>query len=471
MLFVKLMPTKRKIYFRSDAGPEIGYGHYIRSLALADMLKQDFDCTMFTQAPTDYQLREAKEVCPVVSLPNDDSKFDEFLDYLHGDEIVVLDNYFFTTDYQRAIKTKGCKLVCIDDMHDKHYVADIVINHGCDDPSLFDKEDYTRLCLGFDYALLRRPFLENQTNVERQKGFVVVCFGGSDPHDLTRKYAERLIISQGVEHIIAVVGDGYQYRDALSNIPNVEIRSRLSASEMANLFRSAETVVCSASTTAYEALACGAKVYAGWYADNQMDLYQHLCASKAIVPLGHLTGSNLAFYKQVETAIVNLRTSKYNLRKALWQLALIEKNYTELTEEESKQVWQTRNLPHIRQWMFNSNPFSWEEHAQFVTNLAQRTDKLYMAFFDGEQLVASYDLIDIHDGQTECGLYLHPYYEGKGVASMIEERMEEIASVKGIRIITSQVLMNNAVSVVFYERNGFYKTSEENGVIHFLKKI
>ena len=26
---------------------------------------------------------------------------------LQGDEIVVLDNYFFTTDYQRAIKAKG----------------------------------------------------------------------------------------------------------------------------------------------------------------------------------------------------------------------------------------------------------------------------------------------------------------------------------------------------------------------------
>ena len=29
-------------------------------------------------------------------------------------------------DYQRAIKQKGCRLVCVDDMHDKHYVADVV---------------------------------------------------------------------------------------------------------------------------------------------------------------------------------------------------------------------------------------------------------------------------------------------------------------------------------------------------------
>ena len=119
---------KRRIFFRADASPTIGYGHYIRSLALADMLKQDFDCTMFTQMPTDYQLREVQSVCSIRYLSDTDAKFDEFLDKLHGDEIVVLDNYFFTTDYQRAIKSKGCKLVCIDDMHDKYFVADAIIN-------------------------------------------------------------------------------------------------------------------------------------------------------------------------------------------------------------------------------------------------------------------------------------------------------------------------------------------------------
>ena len=34
----------QKIIFRADAGAGIGYGHFIRSLALADMLKNDFDC-------------------------------------------------------------------------------------------------------------------------------------------------------------------------------------------------------------------------------------------------------------------------------------------------------------------------------------------------------------------------------------------------------------------------------------------
>lgn len=465
------MLSKRKIIFRADAGPEIGYGHYIRSLALADMLKQDFDCTMFTQTPSDYQLREIEHVCPIVALSDTNAKFDEFLDYLHGDEIVVLDNYFFTTDYQRAIKSKGCQLVCIDDMHDKHYVADVVINHGCDDLSLFDIEPYTKLCLGYQYALLRKPFIETFNDRNRVKGMVVVCFGGSDPHNLTKRHGEHLIMSQGVEQVIAVVGDGYQFCDSLSFLPKVVMRSRLSADAMANLFRSAEAVVCSASTTAYEALACGARVYAGWYVDNQLDFYKHLCTSKAIVPLGNLLENEPSFDTNAKTASVNLNASKYNLRKAFWQLAWREVNYTELTETESRQVWQTRNLPTIRQWMFNPNPFTWEEHSHYVASLAQRQDKLYMAFFDGEQLMASYDLIDIHDSQAECGLYLHLDYEGKGIASMVEERMEEIAREKGIQTLTSQVLNTNTTSLAFFTRNGFRAQAKDENVTLFVKQI
>ena len=159
--------TKRKIYFRADASAIIGYGHFIRTLALADMLKDDFDCTFFTTSPSVYQVAEMAKVCNHVSL-NEETKFEDFINLLDGNEIVVLDNYFFTTEYQRQIKNKGCKLVCVDDMHDKHYVADVVINHGLTDNNLFDIEPYTRLCLGFRYVLLRSPFLQESQMLKKK---------------------------------------------------------------------------------------------------------------------------------------------------------------------------------------------------------------------------------------------------------------------------------------------------------------
>ena len=202
----------QKIYFRADASATIGYGHFIRTLALADMLKDDFDCTFFTCHPTPYQVSEMEKVCPFIPL-QEESHYDDFLSHLQGDEIVVLDNYFFTTDYQRAIKQKGCRLVCVDDMHDKHYVADVVINHTLTDSGLFDVEPYTKLCLGFDWALLRRPFIEAVNKLcscAKRTESITITFGGVDSFDFTGHYIREAMQLPTVSQITAVVGDAYQ---------------------------------------------------------------------------------------------------------------------------------------------------------------------------------------------------------------------------------------------------------------------
>ena len=460
------MGVKRKIYFRADAGPNIGYGHYIRSLALADMLKQDFECTMFTQMPTDYQLRECEAVCPIVALPEDNSKFDKFLEYLHGDEIVVLDNYFFTTDYQQAIKAKGCKLVCIDDMHDKHYVADVVINHGCTDKTLFDIESYTRLCLGLDYALLRRPF-RNPVQHGRVPSSYAICFGGADAYNLTCEYAKEL--SKRDCKIFAVVGDGFQYEDTLKTLPNVETRKRLSADEMASLFSSVENVICSASTTCYEALACGARVYAGWYVENQKEIYHLLESHHQIVPL-----DNLREVKEiVPTVIEPVRFPKsYN---ALWrvfvQLAWRVVDYRNLTEAESRIIWEQRNMEYIRKWMKNDQPIQWDNHCAFMEGLKTNDTKRYYAFFLGDKFMASYDIVGIHDTEAECGLYLHADYEGRGMASMVQTVMEQKAQEMGIHLLRSEVLPHNAASLRFFTRNGFVETNRDSEMVYLEKAL
>ena len=78
----------QKICFRADAGVDIGYGHFIRSLALADMLKDEFDCVFYTAEPNPYQIGEMQKVCSYVSLP-ETTKFDSFLTELDGSEIVA----------------------------------------------------------------------------------------------------------------------------------------------------------------------------------------------------------------------------------------------------------------------------------------------------------------------------------------------------------------------------------------------
>ncbi len=279
--------TKRRVYFRADASASIGYGHFVRSLALADMLKDDFDCTFFTQTPTDYQISEMEKVCKYKSLPSNDTKFDVFLDLLKGDEIVVLDNYFFSTDYQRKIKDKRCKLVCIDDMHDKHYVADIVINHVLTDEKLFSVESYTKLALGLEYALLRRPFLQPLYN-NKEEGHWFVSFGGTDYDNMTAKFVELLDSSPKVKSITVVVGDSYKYRDSLELFNKIEIRKNLTANEMQREMCRAQYAVLPSSSVCIEAIACGCKIASGYFVDNQREYADLLSSQKYVYPLGNL---------------------------------------------------------------------------------------------------------------------------------------------------------------------------------------
>lgn len=286
------MITKRKIFFRADAGPTIGYGHFIRTLALADMLKDDFDCVFYTQTPTDYQKKEATAVCPLVELPATDSRLELFLDMLTGDEIVVLDNYFYTTDYQRKIKEKGCQLVCVDDMHNIHYVADLVINHGNVSPEQFSKEPYTQLCLGSDYALLRRPFREAAKKTRHRKlnksiERIAICFGGSDPLHLTEKALMDLLPTPAIQWIDVIVGMHFNSFAQFQN-PRIHFHQNISAQEVADIFTACDIAVVPTSSVCIEALACGAKVAAGWYVENQREGYLNLIAQGWSIGLGYL---------------------------------------------------------------------------------------------------------------------------------------------------------------------------------------
>lgn len=464
------MTEKRKIYFRADAGSQIGYGHYIRSLALADMLKQDFDCTMFTQTPTDYQLREAKDVCPVISLPNDDSKFDKFLEYLKGDEIVVLDNYFFTTDYQRAIKAKGCKLVCIDDMHDKHYVADAVINHCVDDKSLFDHESYSQLCLGAKYALLRTPFFEPR-NVVKSIPWLV-CFGGSDPYNLTCKIV-NVLQQKGIRDIVAIVGSAYVHSDELLNQDGVEVLCGLSAQEMTDYLAKTENVICSASTICYEALSQQCNVYAGWYVDNQYEFYASLLAQDLIIPLGHLLCDEFDIVLGRRGRKINSFSHVRNRINGLFiYLSSVCYNYTDLSDDLSRKVWECRNLPKIRECMINNQPFDYEVHKEFIKRLDDDKSKLYLAWFMNDVFIASFDIVDIIPFESAViGIYINPAYNSMGIGTLIESYVVQLIKQKyQIKSLISNVLIGNIQSYNYCVKNGYEQMNKDEH-FYYLKKL
>ncbi len=281
----------QKIFFRADAGQSIGYGHFIRTLALADMLKDDFDCVFYTQTPSEYQKKEMAKVCPCIELPADDSRFDHFLECLHGDEIVVLDNYFYTTDYQRAIKEKGCKLVCIDDPHGIHYVCDVLLSHGNGIPSDFDVETFTRLCLGTDWAMLRKPFRRPVDWNHQRNNDIVVNFGGADPYHITELIVGLLLQLKLNYKIKVILGDKVFLSDEYRS--KVDVLRNLSAEQMAQLFDDSAFGIFAASTVCLEGQSRGLPIIVGYYVENQEKYYNRIKESGNYATLDYLQNATL----------------------------------------------------------------------------------------------------------------------------------------------------------------------------------
>jgi UDP-2,4-diacetamido-2,4,6-trideoxy-beta-L-altropyranose hydrolase len=267
---------KRTIIFRADGGSIIGMGHFIRTLALAEMLKDDFYCIYATQSPTAYQIKEIESVCQErIDLPSDETHFDVFLNLLKDNEIVVLDNYYFTTEYQRAIKAKGCKLVCVDDMHDKHFVADLIINHAEGITEFqYSAEKYTAFCLGYKFALLRQDYLSNFSQEITKQYSCLVMMGGADPFNLTAKIVSMIQPLQFSLPIAVVVGAEYNNEYLFKLYNNLELFKGIESSKVFQLMQVAQLGIFPASTVAIEACAARLPFICGYFIDNQKEIYK-----------------------------------------------------------------------------------------------------------------------------------------------------------------------------------------------------
>ena len=286
----------KKIYFRADGNTNIGFGHVIRCLALADMLKDQFECIFATRYVNEYIIDEIEKSCSsYIKLKEGyNEHFDEFLTFISKEDIVVLDNYFYNTDYQKLIKSIECKLICIDDIHDKHYVADVVINHG---PGLredqFSVENYTKLCLGLDYALLRKPFLNVVQRKRTEVKKCLVCIGGADKYNITSKILNLLEGNLNIETVDVIIGSSFLFQTELENLidcskKEVKLYSGLSSNEMLDRMESADFGIFPASSISLEAISVGLPFMVGYYVENQVELYNNLTKVYSVFGLDNL---------------------------------------------------------------------------------------------------------------------------------------------------------------------------------------
>lgn len=272
----------KTVKIRADADSDIGYGHIMRTYALACMLKKEFDILFYCKSiPVNIKNELINNGFKVNLITSED----EYFVSLNENCIAVLDGYNYNLQYQQNIKKNGAKLVFIDDLHSQEFVADLIINHA----PLIKQENYictteTKFALGQDYALLRPAFIDMAKKSQAKSGSesIFICFGGADPHNLLEKTIEIAREFNNLKRIIAVGGSSSFIKN--NHDARIEAYNSLAEKKMAELISESDIAIVPSSTLLFEAIALGCKTVSGYFTENQKYIFEGFKALGAIYP-------------------------------------------------------------------------------------------------------------------------------------------------------------------------------------------
>lgn len=466
------MQKLSKILFRADGNSQVGLGHITRSLALADVLKEHFEIYFLVQEPSQEVIAQIHEVTQnIIVLPQTQNFLSEAQEiaqkYLTGKEIVVLDGYNFQTEYQKILKTTGVKLVCIDDLHAWHFVADVVINHaGGVRESDYSCEPYTKLCLGLAYALLRRPFLEatNQERVIEKIENVFICFGGSDPHNFTEKALKACIEAQVFREIHVVVGSAYTHFASLQNLTieekNVFLYQNLNAQDLCLVMQKCHLGIVPASSIAYECLAVGMYLIVGYYVENQKAIYEGLISLEYIITAGNY--QNFSFSKDTfsiqNSAILKFPQKHFlSIKKFVEVFIEILVEIRLANEQDTDMYFEWANDIEVRKNSINQEPILYENHCNWFR---EKLNDKNVIFYIGQINGIPFGQIRI-DRKSEfdyVNYTIDKKFRGIGLGKIIVSKVINLH--KNFKW-TAYVKGNNNQSKRIFEKLKFTKKSEE----------
>jgi UDP-2,4-diacetamido-2,4,6-trideoxy-beta-L-altropyranose hydrolase len=283
-----------EIIIRADAGPEIGTGHVMRSLALAEALvARGAAVWLAASRPVGALAERVGEVTgsaplTVAGTPGsaEDAGLTVAMARAAGAAWIVADGYRFGARYQRAIRSSGLKLLLIDDCErPAPYLADIVLNQNLHAREAFYKRHAPdSVCLlGPRYALLRREFLEWsrwRRDTCGQARRLLVTMGGSDPCNMTpavlraigllapRSLQVRVVIGPSNPHASAILAEAERLA--------VGVHLEPSPDNMAELMAWADVAISAAGSTCWELALMGLPALYVVLASNQVPIARSL---------------------------------------------------------------------------------------------------------------------------------------------------------------------------------------------------
>lgn len=390
-----LSRKKHKLFFRADGGPAIGMGHIMRCLALAEMLRAEYEIH-FVSCNGESSLQTTIEehgfgffrLKEETSLPEELVFFKEIS--ASAPCIIVLDGYHFTLEYEKALIEEGHKVLTIDDLHERPFYTDAVLNHaGGVDAKDYKTALFTRLCPGPGYSLVREVFRKVKES-ERVKETLLLAMGGADPDNITQHLLSLLQEIRFKGAVTVILGPAYRHQLRIPENSQFKVIRNASPAKLASLYRQTEVVLLPSSTMAYEACAARATIICGTLARNQQLLHQFLTGYGLALNAGqwHEIGPGQLQELLQQALTSSVRKEQKEAQEKLFDnhqkeriIKLFRKMQTEIslhirkaTEADCELYFHWAMDPETRRQAIHPEPIPWESHVKWFSEKLSRKD-------------------------------------------------------------------------------------------------
>jgi len=270
--------AKKTVVFITAGGDDIGGGHVMRALTLADGLSNKGWTCSFSAANGDGDFHKTviQNRYPYIALDEAQAS------------LAVVDDYELGQVFETSIRSRFEKIMVIDDLANRDHDCDLLLDQNykrrVDDYQNLVPEQATILA-GSGYALLRPAFREHRGQIlprvfpEDRPLKILVSFGMVDNANMTEAILKALLENINLEQfdITAVLGGvavhGDRIKKALEKYDPCPVTVLENVDDMAELMADNDLVIGAFGTTSWERCCLGLPSVSLVVAENQ----QHIC--------------------------------------------------------------------------------------------------------------------------------------------------------------------------------------------------
>lgn len=292
------------VAFRVDAGPEIGIGHLMRCIALANAFP-DGCKIIFISKLKDSVIKKLEDTPYQLFSIDEDIDYDDEIDYVKnildendidifvGDTYQVHSSHDIDENYLLEVKKFVDTTVVISPKVSLVLPSDILINGNVFASTLEYKtsNEDTIFLLGPKYALLREEFQDlPDRDINEDVSNILVTMGGADPSNLIPKVLEAIhnIDNEGI-HVDIVIGPAvYNDGKILDSIKEFEYEICLvfNTKKISKLMLRSDLAISAGGGTLYELAVTGTPAIVLLQADNQIPVAESMEEEGTIMNMG-----------------------------------------------------------------------------------------------------------------------------------------------------------------------------------------